>query len=129
MTRPGGYVGLSESTWRKVPPPPDVVAWAGQDLGANVKPLTSDEWVGLLEGAGLKEVVVQAYEISTRDEARGIVGRYGYGGMLAVLWRMLSLYARNPDYRNFVKEVREQGVMPENLEEYFGYGLYVGRKE
>jgi len=98
-------------------------------LGANVKALTSDEWVGLLEGAGLKEVVVQAYEISTRDEARGIVGRYGYGGMLAVLWRMLSLYARNPDYRNFVKEVREQGVMPENLEEYFGYGLYVGRKE
>jgi ubiquinone/menaquinone biosynthesis C-methylase UbiE len=128
VTRPGGYVGLNESTWRKVPPPPDVVAWAGQDLGANVNPLTSGEWVGLLEGAGLKDIVTQTYEISTRDEARGILGRYGFGGMLAVFWRMLSLYARNPAYRKFVKEVREQGVVPENLEEYFGYGLYVARK-
>jgi SAM-dependent methyltransferase len=128
VTKPAGYVGLNESTWRKVPPPPEVVAWAGQDLGANVKPLTADEWVGLLVGAGLKEIVVQTYEISTRGEARGIVGRYGCGGTLAVLWRMLCLYARNPAYRRFVKEVRGQGVIPDNLEEYFGYGLYVGRK-
>jgi hypothetical protein len=41
---------------------------------------------------------------------------------------MLSLYAKSPAYRRFVKEVREGGVTPENLDEYFGYGLYVGRK-
>jgi len=45
-----------------------------------------------------------------------------------VLWRMLLLYARSPAYRRFVKGVREGGVIPENLEEYFGYGLFVGRK-
>jgi SAM-dependent methyltransferase len=128
VTKPGGYVGLNESTWRKVPPPPEVVAWAGQDLGASVKPLTSDEWVGLLEGAGLKDIAVQSHEISTREEARGILGRYGCGGTLTVLWRMLGLYARNPAYRRFVKGVRQEGIIPDNLEEYFGYGLYVGRK-
>src|SRR5512136_1362871 len=53
VTRAGGCVGLNESAWLKVPPPPEIVAWAGQDLGANVKPLTLVEWRGLLERAGL----------------------------------------------------------------------------
>ena len=128
VTKPGGYVGLNESTWLKVPPPPELVIWASQDLGANVKPLTSNEWVGLLETAGLIELVVKTYEINVKDEARGIYRRYGFGGMLGVLFRMLSLYARNPAYRKFVKEVRKDGVTPKNLDEYFGYGLYVGRK-
>ncbi len=128
VTKPGGYVGLNESAWLKVPPPPEVVAWASQDLGANVKPLTSGEWVGLLESAGLREIVLRTYEINVQNEARGILRRYGCGGMLRVLSRILVLYAKNPAYRRFVKQVREGGVTPENLDEYFGYGVYVGRK-
>ena len=128
VTKPGGYVGLNESIWRKVPQPPEVVAWVSQDVGTNVEPLTSDAWAGLLEGAGLKDITVSTYEINTQDEARGILRRYRWGGMLRVLWRMLLLYARSPAYRKFVKGVREGGVTPENLEEYFGYGFFVGRK-
>jgi len=128
VTKPGGYVGLNESTWLKVPPPPEMVAWASQDLGASVKPLTSAEWVGLLEGAGLSDVIARISDINVRDEARGILRRYGLGGMLRVMGRTVSLYARNPAYRSFVKGVRQDGVAPENLDEYFGYGLYVGRK-
>jgi ubiquinone/menaquinone biosynthesis C-methylase UbiE len=128
VTRPGGYVGLNESTWRRVPPPPDVVAWAGQDLGASVQPLTAEEWIGLLETAGLRDVISRTYEVNTQKETRGIVRRYGCRGMLGVFGRMLSLYARNPAYRRFVKRVRQRGVTPDNLEDYFGYGLYVGRK-
>ena len=128
VTKPGGYVGLNESVWLKVPPPPEVVAWAAQDVGANVQPLTSDSWVELLEVAGLTEITGRTYSIKTQDEARGILQRYGWGGMLAVMGRMLLLYARSPAYRKFVKGVREGGIMPENLEEYFGYGLFVGLK-
>ena len=97
-------------------------------MGASVRPLTSDAWAGLLEAAGLTEITVRTYTINTQDEARGILRRYGWGGMLGVMGRMLLLYARSPAYRKFVKEVREGGVIPENLEEYFGYGLFVGRK-
>jgi arsenite methyltransferase len=128
VTKPGGYVGLNESTWRKVPPPPDVVAWAGQDLGGNVSPLTSDEWLGLLEGAGLDDIVVRTYEIDLKTETRGIFRRYGCGGMLGIYRRILVLYVKNPAYRAFVKQVRQGGVTPKNLAEYFGYGLYIGRK-
>jgi len=38
VTKPGGYVGLNETAWLKVPPPPEVVAWAAQDVGASVQP-------------------------------------------------------------------------------------------
>ena len=128
VTKPGGYVGLNESTWLKVPPPPEVVAWASQDLGANVNPLTPDEWRALLEGAGLTEIVARIQAIDTQNEARGIVGRYGFAGMLGILWRMLRLYVRNPAYRRFVKEVGKEGITPKDLDQYFGYGIYVGRK-
>jgi ubiquinone/menaquinone biosynthesis C-methylase UbiE len=128
VTKPGGYVGLNESTWLKVPPPPEVVAWASQDLGAHVKPLTADEWVGLLKGAGLTDVVVRRYEIDVKDETRGILQRYGCRGMLRILSRTFGLYTSSPDYRKFVKKIRGEGIVPQNLDEYFGYGVYVGRK-
>ncbi|UCD45695.1 MAG: class I SAM-dependent methyltransferase [Candidatus Bathyarchaeota archaeon] len=128
VTKPGGYVGLNESTWLKVPPPPELIAWVSQDLSAHVKPLNTEDWTGLLEGAGLTVEVVDVSEVDVRKEAKGIVRRYGYGGLLRSLLRGLVMYARNPAYRRFVKEVRKGGITPDNLEEYFGYGIYVGRK-
>ena len=128
VTKPGGYVGLNEATWLKTPPPPEIIAWASQDLGACVKPLTSDEWAGLLEEAGLTGIVVNVREVRPRREAKGLVRRYGYWGMLRSLYRALFLYLRSPAYRRFVKDVRKEGITPDNLEEYLGYGLFVGRK-
>jgi hypothetical protein len=58
-----------------------------------------------------------------------LLRRYGYGGIIGSALRGLVMYARNPAYRAFVKGVREGGVVPENLAAYFGYGMYVGRKE
>ena len=129
VTKPGGYVGLNETAWLKVPPPPDVVAWAAQDVGASVKPLAPDEWSSLLENAGLKEITSSIYVINLQDESKGILHRYGWGGALNVMGRMLLLYIKNPAYREFVKGVRQTGVTPVNLEEYFGYGLFVGHKK
>jgi arsenite methyltransferase len=128
VTKPGGYVGLNESTWLKVPPPPEMVAWVSQDIGANVIPLTSSEWVGLMETAGLTGITVKTLKVNVQDESKAILQRYGFGGMLAVFGRMLRLYLKNPAYRKFVKEVQKGGLTPKNLDEYFGYGLYIGQK-
>ena len=128
VTKPGGYIGLNESTWLKFPPPPELVAWASKDLGANVKPLTSDEWTVLLKSAGLRDIETKTYEINVKDETRGLFRRYGCTGMMGVMMRMLALYVRSRSYRKFVKEVRKGGVTPKNLDEYFGYGLYIGKK-
>lgn len=128
VIKPGGYVGLNESVWLKVPPPPDVIAWAAQDVGATVQPLTPDEWQALLETAGLNQIIKKTYAINAQDETKGILGRYGIAGMLRVMGRTILLYAQSPAYREFVKGVRQSGLMPANLQEYFGYGLFVGRK-
>lgn len=128
VLKPGGYVGLNESSWLKTPPPPEMVAWASQEVGAQVEPLTPEAWVALLENAGLTDLVAKTREIETRDEASGMIRRYGCRGMLRVWWRMLGMYARNPAYRRFVQRMRQNAIVPEGLNEYFGYGLYVGRK-
>ena len=128
VTRPGGYVGLAESTWLKVPPPPELVAWASQDVGASVQPLTAEGWQALLEQAGLQGIVVRLHPVNAKKEAGLLLRRYGYGGMIGSALRALSMFVRNPAYRSFVKGVGKDGVVPENLGEYFGYGMYVGRK-
>jgi ubiquinone/menaquinone biosynthesis C-methylase UbiE len=124
----GGYVGLNESTWLKTPPPPEMVAWASQEVGGNVQPLTADQWVSLMRNANLSEIQVKTYGIDIREETRGMLQRYGCLGMFRVWSRMFALYLRNPAYRRFVKGLRNTGIVPDNIDHYFGYGLYVGRK-
>ena len=128
VLKPGGIVGLNESTWLKTPVPPEVQAWAAQEVGATVSPLTKEEWTELLERAGFKDLVVEVQEIDVKEEAQGILARYGLGGMLRILGRTFKLYFSNENYRQFVKGVTQSGVTPENLTDYFGFGIYVGKK-
>jgi ubiquinone/menaquinone biosynthesis C-methylase UbiE len=128
VTKPGGYIGLNESTWLKTPPPPEMVAWVSQDIGATVEPLTAAEWTGLLEKAGLQDIFTKTCTVDAQAEAKGIFRRYGCAGMLGIYARIFSLYLRSPAYRAFLKEAQKGGLIPKNYREYFGYGLYVGRK-
>ena len=104
VTRSGGYVGLAKSTWLKVPPPQELIDWVSQDVGACVQPLTADEWAGLLQNAGLQDIITQLYPVDAKQEARLLLKRYGIGGMLGNILRALRLYVQNPAYRDFVKE-------------------------
>lgn len=128
VTKPGGYVGLNESTWVKTPPPVDLVEWVGQDSGGIAQVLSADGWVGLLENAGLHDIVLRTYKVNARSEFIKIIGRYGLRGYLEASCRMLFLYRESPAYKTFLKEVKETGAMPKHASEYFGYGIYVGRK-
>ena len=129
VTKPGGFVGLNESTWLKTPVLPEIAAWASQDLGANIAPLLPEEWVRLMEEAGLIDIFQRTSTISTREESRGLLQRYGWGGFLNSLWRALGLYLSNPAYREFLGSIKDEGLTPPNLEDYFGYGIYIGKKE
>lgn len=148
VTQPGGYVGLNESIWLKTPVPEEIIAWASQDLGAQdlgsqdlsgsgkgfagsgvqMKVLTAADWQQHLQTAGLHDITTRTYAIDPAQEAKGLAERYGKGGMLRIFGRMLLLYLRSPAYRAFVKSTRQGGVLPHNLAEYFGYGIFVGRK-
>jgi arsenite methyltransferase len=128
VTKPGGYVGLNETTWLKTPVPMELVEWVSCDYSANAEVLPADAWVGLLEGAGLRDIIARTYKTSALRGFTDLVGRYGLGEMLGVWRRALSLYRTSPAYKRFVREIKEAGPMPKGAFEYFGYGIYVGRK-
>ncbi len=128
VLKPGGFAGLNESTWLKSPIPPEMANWASRQVGSSATPLLKDEWLLLLKKAGLKDLFVEIQEIDIKQEAAGIFRRYGFRRMMQVMGRTFQLYFKSPAYRKFAKTLREEGVTPENLSDYFGYGLYVGRK-
>jgi arsenite methyltransferase len=128
VTKPGGYVGLNESTWIKYPPTAEMEAWVKQDVGGNAEPQTPEAWKAILDNAGLQEIESIVSPIKVAYEAKGMMRRYGCRGILRIYRRLIGLYLRSSDYRAFVKNVSQGGIVPKNLEEYFGYGLYVGRK-
>ena len=129
VTKPGGFIGLNEATWLQTPVAQEIKEWASQDLGANVSPLLPEEWVLLMEKAGLIDIFYRTSTISTREESRGILDRYGWGGFLGSMGRAFSLYLRSSAYREFVGSIREEGITPQNLEDFFGFGIYIGKKE
>ncbi len=128
VLRPGGVVGLNETAWMEALPPPEIVAWISRDGGGGARTHAVEGWVALLETAGLSVEAARAYPLEPRREARGLLRRYGLGGMLGVTARALRLYLRDPAYRSFVRDSRAAGVLPENLSDYLGYGLFVARK-
>ena len=128
VLKPGGYVGLNESTWLKKPIPEEVTSWTSRQVGSSATPLLREEWTELLNRAGFKDLSVEIQEIDIKEEAAGIMRRYGFFSMMRVIGRTFKLYLKSPSYREFAKDLKKEGITPENLPEYFGYGIYVGRK-
>jgi ubiquinone/menaquinone biosynthesis C-methylase UbiE len=123
VTRAGGSVGLNEDTWLKVDPPDEFVTYAAHTWGGT-QAETSDGWKGLLEAAGLRDVVAKTFTLKAGREASQ-VQRYSMGDMWRMVSRSLRMYL-NPAFRRYMKE---RTAMPKGLWEYLGYGLYVGRKQ
>jgi ubiquinone/menaquinone biosynthesis C-methylase UbiE len=128
VVKPGGAVGINEVAWLKTPVPPEFEAWLSQDLAAGSHTRSVESWQTLLETVGMRVESVEANAIDVREETRGLLQRYGLGGMLGVFGRILRMYIRDPEYRSFVRESQEGGLIPENLSEYVGYCLLVARK-
>ena len=125
VTKIGGVIGLNESTFVKEPVPLDVVDWVSRDLSSNAEILTANEWVGLMAGAGLEDIESRVYDLDLKDEVGNVVGRYGWGTFLGTFIWALKNFIRDPGYRLFLKSI---GGTPPHITEYYGYGLYAGRK-
>ena len=120
VTKPGGYVGLNEATWIKTPPPTEVVDYLSHIFGVNGKIPNSEGWEKLLVGAGLRDIVVRNYKATVLSEKREYLKDF-----LRVGYKALYLYIKSSTFRRFIKEARS---IPKPFLEYFGYGIYVGRK-
>jgi len=127
VAKPGGYVGLNETTWIKTPIPTEVVEYVFRSAGG-CKPETSDGWEELLEGSRLRDIVVKTYKFPIGQFVSDI-RMVGFRGIFKACGRLLSLYLKSPAHREAIKEMKKEGWKhPKKLLEYFGYGIYVGRK-
>jgi arsenite methyltransferase len=123
VTRPGGYVGLNEEIWLQ-PPPARLAEEVKKVFDIEPDLPTADHWRGMLESAGLQDIVVKPYRFDTRRESTQIK-RYRLEDMVRMFYRTLGLYLRNPDFRAYMKKRRR---VPKGAFEYMGYCLFAGRR-
>jgi len=124
VTRPDGFLGITEATWIEAPPQRIVDTLSGT-FGPGFAVLHTEGWKKLLQGSGLKDVVAASHRITVRSESRDRFRRLDFKQYARIWLRSLSLARRSPEYRNL-----PQGALsdPRELINYWGYGIYVGRK-
>ena len=122
VTRPGGYVGLSEGYWTEQPPP-ELVALAQDAVGPCVPTLVA--WQALWEASGLRDRVVRTCRVDPRTEVQSRIRWIGWKWLLRAWARALRLYVTNPAIRQSIKQ---QFDVPPAVFQYLGYGLFAGRK-
>ena len=119
VAKPGGTIGLNEATWLKSPPPQEIIEFLARTVGFKGELFTSQGWKERLERSGMKKIMARTYQAeSLRDPKEDIKD------LLRSFPRFLYFLVRRPKFRAFLKMSM---AVPDNLLEYFGYGLYVGR--
>jgi arsenite methyltransferase len=127
VAKPGGYVWLNETTWVK-DPPPEMARWISRSTGG-AAPETPDRWKGLLEGSGLDVVLAKRLKFSPLSQAINEMRMIGLSQALRGAFRILSLYIKSPAHRKAVHNMAmEARKMPRSVFEYWGTGIYVGKK-
>jgi cyclopropane fatty-acyl-phospholipid synthase-like methyltransferase len=128
VLKPGGVLGLNEVLYLNENPPEEIIAWLAQDVSGGAHTRHVESWKTLLQDAGFR---IEGFEVHPPDigqELKGLLKRYGCIGYLGIMARTLRMYLRDPEYRTFVREIQGGGVVPKNLIEYIGYGLFIARK-
>lgn len=122
VTKPGGYVGLSEGFWT-VPPSPELLARVKVAVGPCVP--TLETWQALWEASGLQERVVRTYQVDASAELKSRIQWIGWRWLFRAWGRALRLYLTNPGIRQSIKD---QFDVPTEVLSLLGYGLFVGKK-
>ena len=123
ITKPGGYVALNEELWIETPSA-QLVERVRQIWDIKPDIPTFEDWMGLLEGAGLNDIDMRTYKFDARREASQMK-RYDFLDMWRMFYRSLYLYIINPDFRKYMTGRRR---LPKDIFRYLGYAVFVGKK-
>lgn len=119
LAKPGGTIGLNEATWLKSPPPREIIGFLADAVGFKGELFTSEGWKDLLERSGIKQISAKTFRSESLSNPKEDIK-----DLARSLPKFLSSLIRRPRFRSFIKMSM---VVPDNLLDYFGYGLYVGR--
>ena len=128
VVRPGGYVGLAEGIWL-AQPPTDLAAYLTRVM-AGADFLAPDAWSNLLGGAGLIDLVARPSSISARKQWTSELHRMDRDERQEYLqaWKTFgSLLVTSAPFRRYLRELWPPRSAF-RLFDYFGYGIFAGRK-
>lgn len=123
VVKPGGYVGLNEESWLR-PPTPEVKASVRYLWGIIPEIGTPENWISLMEEAGLVDITSEVLHFDTKIEATQ-VKRYQFMDMVNMLSRTMKLYVTDNHFRQYMKGRRR---LPKHFFDYLGYVLTVGKR-
>lgn len=119
VAKPGGTIGLNEATWLKASPPQEIIGFLDRTAGFKGELFAIDGWKNLLERSGIKQIRAGTYKSETlcdpKEDIKDLVRSFP---------KVLYSLIRRPRFRVFIKMSM---AAPNNLLDYFGYALYVGR--
>jgi SAM-dependent methyltransferase len=122
VTRPGGWVGMSEAVWKTQRPEEGSESLATA-LGTWLP--TQADWLALWKGSALSEQVFELHEIALAEEARSRVQWVGWRWLLPAWGRALKLAVTDAAARD---ALRSQLRIPPALAQQMGYVISVGRR-
>jgi len=117
VVKHGGHIGLNELSWMKKPSN-EIIERAFNEL-QGVRPIEFDEWTKLFVDSGLKGVQSKTYKY--KSTSWDIIGSLG----LRALIKVGIGYVTNSEMRMWISR---QETLFRECSDYWGYGLYVGRK-
>jgi ubiquinone/menaquinone biosynthesis C-methylase UbiE len=121
VTKPGGYLGWLELSWKKQPTA-DFLDAVSKVLCAycmqNVH--TFQGWEGLFKEAGVQQLAVQSFDLGNA----GMMSMLADEGLVNTS-KVMFRYMTNSRIRRRMRTM--SGFFGEHAD-YFGYGVYTGRK-
>jgi SAM-dependent methyltransferase len=121
VTKPGGYLGWLELSWKKEPTA-DFLAAVSDVLCArcmrNVH--TFQGWTDLLTDTGIKQLEMQSFDLGNT----GMAGMLADEGLINTS-KVMFKYVTNTRIR---KRMSTMNRFFRDHADYFGYGIYAGRK-
>ena len=122
VVKPGGYVGVTESTWMAEPNQDTDAFYTA--IGGTAK--SKEAWLGLMTQAGLADVTGYARSVDFGVEARGRLKRFGAGGFARIMIRAIRTILGSKSARSLYKDAL--GAAPDGVFKLMGYGVFVGRQ-
>lgn len=120
VTKPDGYMGWVELSWREEPPPEfmdDVSNVICAYCMLNVH--TFQDWEKLFKDAGVKELLTMKYPM-TFQGMRSMITDEGLNAV-RVMFRVMTRHRVR-------KRMNTMNRFFKDNAQYFGYGIYIGRK-
>jgi ubiquinone/menaquinone biosynthesis C-methylase UbiE len=129
VIRSGGYVGMNEGTWVKSTPPTDLLGYIERTMRADFQ--TAEDWKRLLLQVGLELTSAKTYRIKALrqrlDENAGL-DAHDWMDRVRAIGAFIRSYATDPGLRKYAKGLVPSRTIIQDMFEYLGYGIYVGKK-